>query len=137
MPGPAEWPELSEARDRPTIVALHLFSQIAGKAAVALLPWRNHGWHLTLRMHPRGFRTEPLHGAGGPFELGFDLVDGAFTFADASGGRRLALRPMSVADFYGEAMALIAAAGHHVQIDRAPNEVDPAIPFAEDMAPRA
>src|ERR1700684_3474489 len=66
MAGRAEWPELSEARDRPTIVSLHLFSQIAGKAAVALLPWRNHGWHLTLRVHPRGFRTAALFGAGRP-----------------------------------------------------------------------
>ena len=39
----------------------------------ALLPWRNHGWHITLHMHPRGFRTEPLPGSGGMFELGFDL----------------------------------------------------------------
>ena len=57
------WPELSEARDGPTIAALHLFSQIVGKVAVAVLPWRNHGWHVTLHLHPRGLRTEPLHGA--------------------------------------------------------------------------
>jgi hypothetical protein len=137
MAGRAGWPELSEARDRPTIVSLHLFSQIAGKAAVALLPWRNHGWHLTLRLHPRGFRTEPLYGAGGPFELGFDLVDGRFTLSDAAGERAFALRPMSVADFHGEAMALLAQAGHPVRITRAPNEVDPAIPFEEDEELRA
>jgi hypothetical protein len=137
MAGPAGWPELIEARDRPTIVALHLYSQIAGKAAVALLPWRNHGWHIALHLHPRGLRTEPLHGAGGPFELGFDLIDGAFTFADAAGERRLTLRPMAVADFHREAMALLAEAGHPVRIDRAPNEVDPAIPFEEDREPRA
>jgi hypothetical protein len=131
-----EWPELSEA-DRPTIVALHLYSQIAGKAAVALLPWRNHGWHVTLHLNPRGLRTEPLYGAGGPFELGFDLVDGAFLFADAAGERRLQLRPMSVADFHREALALLAEAGHEIRIHRAPNEVDPAIPFEKDAEPRA
>ncbi|MEA3002402.1 MAG: hypothetical protein QOH81_1190 [Sphingomonadales bacterium] len=136
MAGPFEWPELSDA-DRPTIVALHLYSQIAGKAAVALLPWRNHGWHVTLHLNPRGFRTEPLYGAGGPFELGFDLVDGAFLFADAAGERRLKLRPMSVADFHREALALLAEAGHEVRIHRAPNEIDPAIPFEKDVEPRA
>jgi hypothetical protein len=57
------WPELGEADDGPTIASLHLFSQILGKVAVALLPWRNHGWHATLlgdaprgrswRQHPR------------------------------------------------------------------------------------
>ncbi len=128
------WPRLDPAQDGPTIAALHLFSQVAGKVAVALLPWRNHGWHLTLRLHPRGLRTEPLYGAGGPFELGFDLVDGAFTCADAAGVRSLALRPMSVADFHAEALALI---GRPVRIHPAPNEVEPATPFAEDREPRA
>ena len=55
-----DWPELTEARDRPTIVALHLFSQVVGKVPTALLPWRNHGWHLTLHVTPRGVRTEPV-----------------------------------------------------------------------------
>ena len=133
----SDWPELSEVRDGPTIAALHLYSQIIGKAAVALLPWRNHGWHVTLRVHPRGLRTEPLHGAAGPFELGLDLVGHEFTFADAGGTRAVPLRPMSVAGFYGEAMAMLEAAGHPVRIHGAPNEVDPAIPFARDETPRA
>src|SRR4051795_2854862 len=102
MPGPAEWPELSEARDRPTIVALHLFSQVVGKAAVALLPWRNHGWHLTLHLHPRGMRTEPLYGAGAPFDLGLDLVDGAVVLMEAAGERRVKLRAAPVADLWRE-----------------------------------
>src|SRR5215212_3391859 len=128
------WPELDAARDAPTIAALHLFSQVAGKVAVALLPWRNHSWHATLHLHPRGLRTEPLHGAGAPFELGFDLVDGAFTCADEAGIRSLPLRPMSVADFHGEALDLIR---RPLRIHAAPNEIDPAIPFTEDRQPRA
>jgi len=131
------WPQLDKAQDGATIAALHLFSQVPGKVAVALLPWRNHGWHATFHLHPRGFRTEPLHGRSGTFELGFDLIDNAFILADGAGTRRLPLKPMSVADFYGDAMALLAEAGHPVRIHPVPNEVDPAIPFAEDHAPRA
>jgi hypothetical protein len=133
----SSWPELDPGRDGPTVAALHLFSQIAGKAAVATLPWRNHGWHATLHLHPRGLRTEPLYGPGGPFELGFDLCDHAFTLADAAGLHRVALRPMSVAGFHREAMALLARAGHDIRIHPAPNEIDPPIAFAEDEAPRA
>jgi hypothetical protein len=131
------WPLLSEARDGPTIAALHLYSQILGKAAVALLPWRNHGWHVTLRVHPRGLRTEPLYGARGPFELGLDLAAHEFTFSDTRGLRRFPLRPMSVADFHSQAMGLLREAGHEVHIHPAPNELDPATPFAEDRAVRA
>src|SRR3954465_7520596 len=46
------WPELSALRDGPTIATLHLVSQIVGKTAVALLPWRNHGWHAAPHLHP-------------------------------------------------------------------------------------
>ena len=127
-----DWPELSEARDGPTIATLHLFSQVVGKVAVALLPWRNHGWHAALRLHPRGLRTEPLHGTDGVFELGFDLVDHVFTLNDGAGEQRLPLEGASVAGFHAEAMRLLAGVGHAVTIHGAPNEVDPAIPFLED-----
>ena len=133
----SSWPELTEARDGPTIAALHLFSQIVGKAAVALLPWRNHGWHVTLRVHPRGLRTEPLYGAGGPFELGLDLIDHEFTFADGNIVRRLALRSKSIAEFYGGLMERLKAAGHPMRIHDRPNEIEPALPFPEDREPRA
>lgn len=131
------WPQLTEARDGPTIAALHVYSQIIGKAAVALLPWRNHGWHVTLRVHPRGLRTEPLHGPGGTFELGLDLAAHQFTLADAQRVRSLPLRPMSVAEFYREAEALLQAAGHEFRIHPFPNEIEPAVAFDRDEAPRA
>jgi hypothetical protein len=131
------WPQLSEARDGPTIAALHLYSQILGKAAVALLPWRNHGWHATLRVHPRGLRTEPLHGPGGPFELGLDLVAHQFTFSDGADVRRIPLRPMSVAQFHSEVTGLLRESGHEVLIHPATNELDPPIRFAGDHGPRA
>jgi hypothetical protein len=131
------WPPLSADRDGPTIRALHLFSQIAGKVPTALLPWRNHGWHLTLHLHPRGLRTEPVHGRGGSFELSFDLIDGLLVLEDSAGRRTLPLRPMSVADFHDAALAMLREAGHDVSIHPAPNEIDPAIPFAQDREIRA
>jgi hypothetical protein len=131
------WPQLSATSDRPTIVALHLFSQVAGKVPTALLPWRNHGWHLTLHVTPRGLRTEPLYAETGAFALAFDLIDHLFVLEDANGRRALPLGPMSVADFHIAALAMLAEAGYRVRIHPAPNEIDPAIPFAEDKAPRA
>lgn len=131
------WPEIDPARDAETLAALHLFSQVVGKAATAVLPWRNHGWHLTLRLHPRGMRTEPLFLDSGTVELDLDLAGDALRIVDDRGGRQtVALRPMSVADFYGETHDALARLGHRIAIDRRPNEVDPAIAFTEDMAVR-
>jgi len=130
------WPELTPERDRPTIVALHLFSQVAGKVPTALLPWRNHGWHLTLHVTPRGLRTEPIHAEAGTFALAFDLVDHLFVFEDGRGIRTLPLRPMSVADFHAAALAMLSEAGHAVRIHPSPNEIDPAVPFAADIKER-
>jgi len=131
------WPELSAVRDGPTIATLHLASQIVGKAAVALLPWRNHGWHTALHLHPRGLRTEPLHSPEGPFELGLDLVDHAFTFTDSSGTRQVPLRPGTIAGFHGEVTALLGETRRGLRLDPAPNEIEPAVPFAQDRAERA
>ena len=131
------WPPLSADRDGPTIAALHLFSQVIGKVPTALVPWRNHGWHLTLHLTPRGLTTEPIHTPGGTFALSFDLIDHFVALDDGQGRRTLPLRPMSVADFQAEGMAMLTAAGHDVHIHGAPNEVEPAIPFAEDRAQRA
>jgi len=130
------WPLLT-ADDRPTIVALHLFAQVLGKVPTAILPWRNHGWHLTLHVTPRGLATEPVHGPGGAFTLALDLVDGLVLLEDRSGRRALPIGSMTVADFHRAVMTLLAGAGQDIRIHPAPNEIDPAIPFAEDTAPRA
>jgi hypothetical protein len=128
-----EWPELREHRDAPTIAALHLFSQIAGKVAVAALPWRNHGWHSTLHLTPRGFRTEPIHWGADTFELAFDLVDHCLLLESADGSRRnVPLRPMSVADFHAETLAMLADARIELSIHGRPNEIEPPLRFDED-----
>ena len=135
MPEPA-WPELSLDRDGPTIAALHLFSQVIGKVPTAVLPWRNHGWHLTLHLTPRGLRTEPIHASAGTFELLLDLIEGVAVLERQGERLTFPLQGTSVADFYAGVKAMLARAGHEIDIDEAPNEIDPAIPFAEDRKPR-
>ena len=131
------WPALTAARDRPTIVALHLFSQVLGKVPTALLPWRNHGWHLTLHVTPRGLVTEPVHAPGDVFTLALDLVDHLVVYEDAARRLTAPLGPMTVAGFHKQVMDILAKAGHEVRIHAAPNEVEPATPFAGDHEPRA
>ena len=131
------WPALTANRDRPTIVALHLFSQVLGKVPTALLPWRNHGWHLTLHVTPRGLTTEPVHASGGLFTLALDLAGHEVVYESATQRLSAPLGPMAVADFHALVMNMLAEAGHRVRTHSAPNEVAPAIPFAEDREPRS
>ena len=45
------------------------------------------------------------------------------------------LRPVPVAEFYGEVMEALAALGVDVRIDQMPNEIENAVPFCQ--RPRA
>jgi hypothetical protein len=127
---------LSPERDGATIVALHLYSQVVGKVPTAVLPWRNHGWHLTLHMTPRGLRTEPIHADLETFTLALDLVDHQFVYESPSTRGIAALWSMPVAVFHRAVFDILEQAGHEIRIHPSPNEVDPAVPFAEDHAPR-
>ena len=132
-----QWPELSEALDGPTISTLHLMSQILGKVVVALVPWRNHGWHVALHLHPRGLRTEPIHMATGTFELGLDLLSHQFTVANGTGVHRLPLKPMTIGGFHDAALGLLADSGHLVRIRGASNEIEPPVRLDLDDAMRS
>src|SRR5215207_215828 len=128
---PSAWPPLSANQDGATIATLHLFSQVIGKVPTAVVPWRNHGWHLTLHLGPRGLRTEPIHAAAGTFELALDLVDGEAVLEQAGERRSLPLAGTSAAAFYQDVKAMVAEAGHDVSLHGETNEIDPAIRFEE------
>lgn len=130
------WPKLSEARDGATIRALHLYSQLVGKVATALLPWRNHGWHLTLHVTPNGLRTEPLHADGGAFELMLDLVNPRLLFVAAGRTKAIDLTDTSVAQTHANLLVLLRDTGCPVALHDRPNEIEPATPFAEDRERR-
>jgi hypothetical protein len=130
------WPELNEARDRPTIAALHLLTQIVGKVPAALVPWRNHGWHVALHMTPRGMRTEPIHAREGTFELMIDLVSHVVRLDDVRGQRSIPLAAMHVAEFHAGVLRMLDEAGYALRLNGAPNEIESAIPFAQDCESR-
>ena len=131
-----DWPALSEARDRPTIVTLHLISQIVGKVPTRLLPWRNHGWHVTLHVTPRGLATEPIHDGPRSFDLAIDLVEHRVVLSHPYASGCVSIAGKSIADIRRELLELMANAGLPVDYSGIPNEVDPAIPFDHDIEPR-
>jgi hypothetical protein len=54
------WPALEYAHWQPTCAALHLWTQIVGKARLAQTPWINHSWHATFYLTARRLTTSTI-----------------------------------------------------------------------------
>jgi hypothetical protein len=126
-------PALPFSEWKETAATLHMWTQVVGKVRLALTPWLNHSWHVTLYLTARGLTTSPISYGADSFEIDFDFIDHLLLIKSSSGAvRTIRLRPMTVADFYSELMAALREMRLEVKISAAPNEVEVAIPFAED-----
>ena len=127
------WPSLPVADWVATRDTLHMWTQIVGKIRLAHAPLLNHWWQVTLYVSPRGLTTSTIPHRFGAFDMEFDFVEHQLAVRSSDGGaRRVLLRPMPVAEFHARTMAALAQLGIAAPISTRPNEVDPAIPFAED-----
>ena len=103
---------------------------------MALAAPMNHWWHVPLYVTARGLTTSAIPYRGGVVEFEFDLLGNALILQSSDGSSdTVRLRPMSVADFYGEASDLLRRADIDVRIRPVPTEVVDATPFADDVAP--
>jgi Family of unknown function (DUF5996) len=129
------WPALPFGDWKETCETLHLWSQIVGKVRLALTPLINHWWNVTYHLTSRGITTRPIPYRGRTFSIDFDFIDHCLTIATSDGAvERLALAPMSVADFYGHVMKRLRALGIDVHIWTMPSEIEDAVPFDQDHA---
>jgi hypothetical protein len=110
-----------------------MWTQIVGKIRMSLMPLINHWWGVTLYVSARGLTTSAIPYGSRVFDIEFDFVDHQLRIRSSDGGARaVALEPKTVADFYAQTIRALAELGIEVKIQARPNEVDPAIPFAED-----
>jgi hypothetical protein len=132
------WLELNYAAWRDTAQTLQLWAQIVGKVRLALTPWLNHSWHVTLYVTGRGLGTSPIPVGQESFELEFDFITHRLLVGTSFGEEReLALVPRTVADFYGQVMGVLEGIGIAVTINQIPNELPDPIPFSKDEIHRA
>ncbi|MEY2511380.1 MAG: hypothetical protein QOE26_2143 [Verrucomicrobiota bacterium] len=135
MPNPAVeevWPALPFPEWKETAKTLHMWTQVVGKVRLALSPWTNHSWHVTLYLTARGLTTSPIYFDSRPLQIDFDFVDHVLCIQAAGKEENISLKPKSVAAFYREVMAALHKAEIPVEINTTPNEVDPAIPFEQN-----
>lgn len=129
----ADWPALSFEASRDTYATVHRWAQIVGKVRLMRTPWINHSWGVTLYVTARGLTTSAMSDGSRTFQIDFDFVDHELQIRTSNGpSRALALRPRSVADFYRELMAALAALDLETPIYPRPNELEDATPFYDD-----
>ncbi|MGW9027807.1 DUF5996 family protein [Streptomyces sp. NPDC055722] len=127
------WPRLRVADWVEARGTLHMWTQIVRKIRLVHAPMVNHWWQVTLYVTPRGFTTSSIPYRTGAFEIEFDFVDHRLGIRTSDGSRReLVLESKPVARFYAEIMGALGELGIQTRIHPRPNEVEPAIPFADD-----
>jgi len=128
-----QWPALPLEQWRATCETLHLWTQVVGKVRLALTPWLNHSWHVTLYVDARGLTTSPIPTPHGGCEIRFDFIAHVVDIETTDGtGRQIPLVTQSVADFHERLMSALRELGISVAIDDLPCEIAGAIPFTLD-----
>jgi hypothetical protein len=111
------WPALDYSEWRETCATLQLWTQIVGKIRLALGPWINHSWGVTLYVTVRGLTTSLIPYGSRAFEIEFDFTRHELRIITAEGDERvITLQPQSVANFYRQVMANLRELGVEVQI---------------------
>jgi hypothetical protein len=127
------WPALPFAEWKATCKTLHMWTQIVGKIRLALTPWINHSWHVTLYVTARGLTTSPIYVGSRALQIDFDFIDHELQIVTSEAENVvIKLRPLSVAAFYREVMNALEVLECPIEINTTPNEVDPAIPFEKN-----
>ena len=127
------WPDLEFAHIQDTLETLHQWIQIVGKVRLKTMPWQNHSWHVPLYINPKGFTTNPIPYEGRIFQIDFDFKqDKLLIECSNAGSVSMDLYSRTVADFYKEFSEKLVQLGINVKIYPKPNEIEPAIPFAEN-----
>jgi hypothetical protein len=128
------WPALPLEAWLPTRETLHRYTQIIGKIQLALTPMVNHFWNVALRVTARGLATSALRHNGRTFDIELDLVEHRLIARTDDGARQTReLRPIAVAEFYREVLAMLGALGVGIAIWDHPVEIPTSpIPFSED-----
>ncbi|MEL7535232.1 MAG: DUF5996 family protein [Bacteroidota bacterium] len=132
------WPVLNFNEIQDTIETLHQWIQIVGKIRLRTMPWQNHSWHTALYISPRGFSTNGIPYQGQVFQIDFDFKQHKLIIQSSeTDSVSCDLKPRTVADFYTDLFEKLASIGLDINIHASPNEVDPAIPFAENTVNKA
>lgn len=128
-----KWPILSYEKGKATYETLHMWTQIVGKIKLAVLPWVNHSWHITLHITPSGLSTLNMPYKGRHFQIDFDFLEHQLKVSTSKGEQRqFGLTGISVANFYQKIFGLLDDLDIVVEIWPIPSELPDPIPLDKD-----
>jgi hypothetical protein len=125
LPDLGEWPPLECEQWKDTAETLHMYMQIVGKTRLALTPIQNHWWNIPLYLTACGLTTSAMPADRGILlDTEFDFVSHELVCRTSDGEiRKIALRPVSVAQFFEEFTETLSSLGVSVKIHPMPVEV--------------
>jgi hypothetical protein len=127
------WPALAYVEWADTCNTLHLWTQVVGKLKLKLAPPVNHWWGVTLFVTARGLATGPMPYRGHALQIDFDFCAHELVLQSSDAREaRVALAPMTTAEFYAGVMRALSALDIDVHIWTMPSEIGGAIPFEQD-----
>jgi hypothetical protein len=127
------WPELPWSAWSETAETLHIWTQIVGKTRLALTPLQNHWWNVPLYVTARGLATSAMEYQDDVVDIEFDFLEHVLRMRLGSGkNEALALKPMSVADFYREYLRCLDSLQVSIKMWPMPVEVQDPIRFDQD-----
>jgi hypothetical protein len=132
-----DWPRLDYLAERGTYEAMHMALQLIGKLPTRLLPWENHGWHVALRVTPRGFVTRSVPGGGRHFIAELDVPDAVIRIAcDEGSTHDVPVAGRTVSAIHTDLRIALEEMGLPAPLWGGPNEMPDPMPFAADDRPR-
>jgi Family of unknown function (DUF5996) len=135
MTSAEQWPSLPFTEWRDTCATLHRWTQIIGKIRLAQTPLINHWWQVPLYVTSRGLTTSPIPYQARTFQIDFDFIAHRLVVTTSDGtAESLPLRPLAVADFYGEVIELLKALELDIRVWTMPVEIANPVPFEQDRA---
>ena len=129
------WPALPYDEWRPTKETIHRYAQMIGKLRMALVPSRNHWWHVTLYVSARGVTTGPMPCGDLTAEVELDVVDHSLAIRTSEGRTvGIALRDrLPCARVYEDLFAALGDVGVDVRINTRPFDLGDSPPFPDDV----
>lgn len=127
------FPELPLEAWEDSKITLHLWMQIVGKIKLDIVPRKNHWWHITFLVSPKGITSGFIPDRRGSFQIDFNFVEHKLEFITSWGAYEAfdLIDGLSVKKFHRQFFELLYKLEIPARINPVPYDHPCTEPFAE------